>query len=138
MNRFNCLLGMTLAFAGQGQAQRVLYSSHTINQSGQDAAIKTIRPHWAFSNVITVIYKNGHTERIPKDSIWGYEDRHGRLYRYYKNEFYRVRKVENLVYYTILRPTGQSVANRRLFSKSYDSPLRWTKAKARRDSNYLD
>jgi hypothetical protein len=133
MKRFILVLVIISGLALTGYAQQVLYSSQDIHQSYKGPAIKSIRQNWVFSPAITVRYVDGHTERIPKDSIWGYEDRRGRLYRYYKNEFYKIRKEKDVIYYTIQRPNGEGITNHHYFSQDYDTPLRWTKNKARRD-----
>ncbi len=137
MDRFIFSLAILFAFGSNGWAQRVLYSSQAINQSYQGPAIRTIRPRWYFASNITIKYADGRSQDVPKDSVWGYEDQRGRLYRYYKRDFYRVLNTEGLVRYSILRPTGRGVADYQYFSQDYDSPLRWTKAKARRDSSQV-
>lgn len=133
MNRIVLLLGM-LSLGPAALAQRVLYSSQDIDRAYEGPAIRTIRTHWYFSPTITVHYRDGRTQDVPRDSIWGYEDRRGRQYRYYKRDFYRVLNANGLIRYSIMRPTGRGVANMRYFSQDYDSPLRWTKARAGRDS----
>ena len=137
MNRFVFLLAILFVSSSNGWAQRVIYSSQAINEPYQGPAILTIRPHGYFRSTITIKYADGRSQDVPKDSIWGYEDQRGRLYRYYKHDFYRVANTEGLVRYTILRPTGHGVANYKYFSQDYDSPLRWTRAKARRDSSQI-
>lgn len=136
MRRFICLFAI-LTLGHTGLAQRVLYTSQDIGQPYQGPAIKAIRPHWYFSSTLTINYKDGHSQDVPRDSIWGYEDRRGRRYRYYKHDFYRVLATDGLVRYSIQRPSGRGVADFRYFSQDYDSPLRWTKAKARRDSTAI-
>jgi hypothetical protein len=138
MSRFISLFGIMLALSPIVQAQRVLYSSQSIKQRYHGPLIKAIRPHSVFTQFITIKYADGHSEQIDKDSIWGYEDRHGRIHRYYNKQFYLVRKANDVVYYSIQRPTGQGIANLRYFSQDYDSPLRWTKAKARNDSHQIE
>jgi hypothetical protein len=133
MSRLIFLLGI-LTLAHHCLAQRVLYTSQDISQPYQGPAIRAIRPHWYYSPTLTIKYKDGRSQDVPRDSIWGYEDRRGRRYRYYKGTFYRVLDANGLVRYSIQRPTGRGVANMHYFSQGYDSPLRWTKAKARRES----
>ena len=137
MNRSLFGLILLIIMAPACLAQRVIYSSQMIQQPYQGPAIKTIRPHLRFSSSITVKYTDGRKELIPKDSIWGYENSRGRLYRYYKREFYRVVAVSDLVRYVITRPNGRGVVNTRYFSHDYDSELYWRKAKARRDSSQV-
>ena len=135
MNRSLFWLALLILVAPTCIAQRVIYSSQLISQTYQGPAIKTIHPHRMLSSTISVKYTDGRHQVIPKDSIWGYEDTHGRLYRYYQHEFYRVTAVSDLIRYVVTRPNGRGVVNTRYFSRDYDSALYWGKAKARRDSS---
>ncbi|AUD05976.1 hypothetical protein [Spirosoma pollinicola] len=135
MNRSLFWLALLIVAAPTCIAQRVIYSSQLISQSYQGPAIKKIRAPGRFSSTITVKYTDGRKQIIPRDSIWGYEDARGRLYRNYKREFYRVTAVSDLVRYVVTRSNGRGVVNTRYFSRDFDSALYWGKAKARRDSS---
>ena len=137
MNRSLFVVVLLLAVGPAGLAQRVLYSSQAINQPYQGAAIKRIRPHWLYSPIITVHYADGRQQKVARDSIWGYEDQRGRVYRYYKHTFYLVLGAKDVVTYNSPRPVGRAVVNVRYFSHDYDSPIRMTESKARLDSSQI-
>lgn len=136
MNRSLFWLALLIVAAPTCVAQRVIYSSQMIAQSYQGPAIKKIRSPGRFSSTITVKYTDGRKQVIPRDSLWGYEDARGRLYRYYRHEFYRVTAVSDSVRYVVTRANGRGVVNTRYFSRDFDSALYWRKAKARGDSSY--
>lgn len=76
MSRLIFLLG-ALTLALTCLAQRVLYTSQDISRPYQGSAIRAIRPHWYFSPTLTINYKDGRSQDVPRDRIWGYEDRRG-------------------------------------------------------------
>ncbi len=118
-------------------AQRVLYTSTDLAQPYDGPTLRNVRQHWALSPNITAVYADGHTEKVSRDSIWGYEDRKGRVYRFYRHGFYRLLPTSqktDLVRYRQLRNAGRGVAYVRYFSQTLDSPVRWTKRKAQKDT----
>lgn len=133
MIRLLILFAVVGAMHTESLAQRVLYNSQQINQPDTEQGIRNVRPNWALSPTITVVYDDGRKEKVDRKTIWGYEDRRKRVYRYHKNSFYRLINTGDVVRYRQLRTTGRGMASINYFSNNLDSPVRWTKRKARKD-----
>ena len=134
MIRLLILIAIVGVLHTESSAQRVLYNSQQLNQPNTKRSIRTIRPNWALSPTITVVYADGHKEKVDRETIWGYEDRKKRVYRYHKNGFYRLMDTGDVIHYRQSRTTGRGMASVNYFSSSLDSPVCWTKRKARKDT----
>lgn len=134
MKKALLLLTVSGLFYSAAFAQRIIYTSRTIQSPSQDAPIKALRFHWIYAPAITVKYIDGQTREVAKDSIWGYEDKLGHIYRYYKPYFYLVGDTDELISYSKPVPVGKGVSTAHYFSHDLDSPIRMTKAKALRDA----
>ncbi len=115
-------------------AQRVLYSSKDLNRPDAGRVVRNVRPNWRLASTVTVLYKNGGREKIARRTIWGYQDRWKRVYRYYRGSFYELVDTGELVRYNRDAIVGNGVLTEvRYFSKTLDSNVRRTKRRARRD-----
>ncbi|TKT94236.1 hypothetical protein [Dyadobacter frigoris] len=103
-----------------GQHQKLLYNSSDIGQS-DSLTIKTIRGQ-QYSRYVKVFNRSGTKIKIPKDSLWGFTDRKGHIYRFYKKLPYRVVFKNDFVKYIY---NGCRFTNI-FYSKSPDSEMvRW-------------
>lgn len=134
MTRLFILLTIISLFSLEGLAQRVLYSSQDLDQRYVRPVIRDVIPNGIFSSNITVLYQDGRRERIPRRSIWGYEDRKNRVYRYYEGSFLQVVEIGELVKYTHqgIISDGILIENT-YFSKTLDSAIHITKHRAAKD-----
>jgi hypothetical protein len=118
-------------------AQRVLYNSQDLEQPGPTQTIRTIRPGGALSSTITVVYADGHKEKILRKDIWGYEDQKSRVFRYYGKSFFQLRDVGELVRYVVPQLGVDGLLTQyTYFSKTLDSTIHGSKRRARNDSTY--
>lgn len=120
----------------RSSAQRIFYTSRTLNKPDSGRPIRAIHPHWglgSFASNVIVIYQDGRKQKISRDSIWGFEDTDHSIYRAYQWELYRVDSLANLIYYTNVTRRGSP----RYFSKGLDTPLRSTKRAARADTVFV-
>lgn len=125
------------------QPNRVLYRSNDINQSNGVDSIVRIRPggSWLARNVKLTL-RNGERKTIPKKAIWGYSDAKGIVWRRFRNTYYQVLKIGDLVEYEIIesRPIGNGgVINEpvRKYSKTLDSKIVGSRKRALRISEEL-
>ena len=110
------------------QAQSLLKSSSEINHAIADTAIKKIKPQ-KFGRTLKVKYKDGSQQRIKMDSLWGYKDKKGRIFRLYKNVPYQILKENEFVTYFINSNTTMGPRTYRFYSKTRDSEIVMRKRK---------
>lgn len=103
-----------------GQHQKLLYHSSDIGQS-DSLTIKKIRGH-QYRKYVKVIKVDGTKTKVLKDSLWGFTDRKGRIFHYYKRIPFRVIFKDDFVKYVY----HNGRYSHTLYSKSLDSEMvRW-------------
>ncbi|GGB76730.1 hypothetical protein GCM10011325_00280 [Dyadobacter sediminis] len=78
---------------------------------------------------LKVVYKNGQKRKILKSSLWGFQNRSGKLYRLYDNKAMRVLRQSGIIKYAYKQPGTNHFSWR--YSADLDSPVFRTKRKAR-------
>jgi hypothetical protein len=111
-----------------GQNPALMYTSHSGVSEDSIGVIKRIKS--PVGKKVKVIYSNGQKSKILKSELWGFRTRSGRLYRLYDGKALRVVKQNDIVKYEYKQP-GTTCYSRR-YSANLDSPVVWTKRKARR------
>ena len=137
MKLYHLMLGCSLMLAENALGQRaaLFYRSTDIDTVSPDSSIRDIWPQ-KFGKHMRIKYKTGVKKKVLKDAVWGYRNRKGSLYRMYKGMPYLVVKngtyvkyfYEDLVY---IDPTFIPNSEAR-YSATLDSPIVFTKRKARR------
>ncbi|MFD1144806.1 hypothetical protein ACFQ4C_26995 [Larkinella insperata] len=116
------------------EPNRLLLQSTDINNTTASQPVKSIHPSFLGFGNLTIRYADGRTEKVSKKSVWGYTDKKGRVYRYYRNTYFEVLDLDEVVRYERTRP--HSPKNPRLqqfYSKTLDSKLFNSRKKALRD-----
>jgi hypothetical protein len=137
MKTFQLILGFTLLIAGSavGQQAALYYQSADIDKTQPDNSIRNIDVQ-KLGRYLVIKYKNRAKTKVPKDSVWGFRDKKGRLYRMFKGEPYEVVKKNGYVRYAYdsfiyIEPT--LIPNKEArYSATLDSPIVRTKKKALR------
>ena len=111
------------------QPNRILYTSQDINRAESIDSIVKLKPgnSWLARNV-KIILRNGEQKTIPKKTIWGYSDAKGTIWRRFKNDYYQIFRIGDVIEYEIIEPrtVGPSmVINEpvRKYSKTLDSKI---------------
>lgn len=137
MKLYHLMLGCSLILAENAQGQRaaLFYRSADIDAMRPDSTIRDIWPQ-KFGKYMRVKYKTGIKTKVPKDAVWGYRNRKGKLFRIYKGQPYQVVKNGQYVKYyyqdfIYIEPALVSNLEAR-YSTTLDSPIVFTKRKARR------
>ncbi|WP_342084844.1 hypothetical protein [Dyadobacter sp. OTU695] len=137
MKTFQLFLGFALLLGRNGLCQQaaLYYHSTDIDAIMPDSSIRNI---WAqkLGRSIVIKHKNGVKTKLPKDAVWGFRDKKGRLYRMFKSEPYEVVKKDGYVRYSYdsfiyIEPTLIPYKEAR-FSTTLDSPIVRSKKKALR------
>lgn len=120
------ILGLTffMCTVSLCQKQAILYSSRDIGKT-RSAAFEKIRvpEHGRF---VKIRHADGTKSKILKDSLWGYSDNKGRIYRLYKNRSYRVFAREDYIKYSYSNSgglTGLHAGKYMRYSKTLDSKI---------------
>lgn len=128
------ILVICLVATIEGYAQRVFFTSQDLNRPASATVLKHVRPNLAVSRNITVVYQDGRKTRVPRNAIWGFEDRQKRVYRLYKNDFFEVVERGDLIRYVrSTRATDGQPTIYTYFSKTLDSDIHWKIRKAKKD-----
>lgn len=115
---FLLLLFIGCSFSASfGQHQKVLYKGTDIGQS-DSSTVKTIRAQ-QYSRYLKVLNRDGTKTRVLKDSLWGFSDRKGHIFRFRKRLPYRVIFKNDFVKYVY---NGCRFTNI-FYSKSPDSEM---------------
>lgn len=149
MNRYIHFFWLVLLTACSAKQQplritpnRLLFHSTEMAQAASADSIKWIRPILFQRKVVKVRYPDNRDAVIARDSIWGYSDRRGRVYRRYRKTFLEVVQVGELIKYeeqtTTAYPVngqvmGATVTNT-YYSRNLDSQIFSSPKKALRDS----
>ncbi|MBO0934476.1 hypothetical protein [Fibrella aquatilis] len=127
------------------QPNRLLTSSAALNDpaTAPDTTIKRIRAAGWLSRKIVIKKQDGSVVRIPKNTVWGYSDKNGKVWRRYRATFYQVIRIADVVEYQDVvaqtyavngQPyTVQQTVTR--YSRTLDSPIYGTKRRALRDES---
>lgn len=92
------------------------------NTEGKNRKIKKIkRADW--SDKIIVYYSNGNKKTFSSDSLWGFRDNDGNIFRSFKGELYNLRQQDSLCIYSMDHNTGKVNYTNYYFSKSLDSNI---------------
>ncbi|MEO6685353.1 MAG: hypothetical protein ABIN24_05285 [Dyadobacter sp.] len=100
-----------------GQHQKLLYHSSDIGKS-DSLTIKKIHPQ-QYSKYVKIRNQDGTKSKILKDSLWGFTDRKGHIFRFRKRLPYRVVFKKDFVKYVY---NGCRFTNI-FYSKSPDSDM---------------
>lgn len=77
--------------------KRLLFSPSEIAMSRNDSLYaKKIR--LKKSNIL-IYYRNGSKISVPYDSVWGYQEKNGNIFRIYAKEIYKIEKTGKLIIY---------------------------------------
>ncbi|MCF0073487.1 hypothetical protein LZD49_23615 [Dyadobacter sp. CY261] len=137
MKASQLIFGFALLVAGNALGQRaaLLYRSTDIETTQPDSSIRNIWPQ-KFGRYMVIKYKNGVKTKVPKDAVWGFRDKKGRLYRMFKREPFEVVKNEGYVRYafnSFIYIDPMIIPHKEArFSATLDSPIVFTKKKALR------
>lgn len=111
------------------QPNRVLYTSGELNQLADADSITKIRPgnFWMAKN-LRLTLRSGERKTIPKQDIWGYSDEKGNVWRRFRNSYYQVLKISDVVEYEITEPrnVGRNIVVQepvKKYSKTLDSRI---------------
>lgn len=122
------ILFLALSASCFGQKAALMYTSHSSVSEDSVGMIKRIKS--PVGKKVKVIYANGQKTKILKSELWGFQNSRGRVYRLYDSKALRVVKQNDIVKYEYKQP-GTTCYSRR-YSADLDSPVVWTKRKARR------
>jgi len=99
MNKSSLLILITLVISTiSAKAQGILYSGEDVYKEKLDTNVYDARM-LLFSNKILVLYKNKTRKKVPDKSVWGFENRQGEKFRYWKGEFYQIKDAGKLSIY---------------------------------------
>lgn len=123
---------------------RLLYSSADVSRPNvtADPSVRAVRKAGFFSNDIVTVKQDGSQTRVPENTLWGYVDKDGKVWRRYRKDFLEVRQIGVLVEYIELRSEQRRVNGRTqysrnrvsLFSRTLDSPIYQSRSRALRDN----
>ncbi|QRR00683.1 hypothetical protein [Dyadobacter sandarakinus] len=117
-----------------GQQAALMYDSQHAVTKDSIGVIKRIASH-PLSRNLKVVYTNGKKRKVPEKEVWGFRGRTGHLYRVYKGDVFRVMPKKDFVRYE-RHLTGTHYQVR--FSSDLDSPMVWSKRKARKYGSQLN
>ncbi|MBO0937672.1 hypothetical protein J2I47_14030 [Fibrella sp. HMF5335] len=148
--RYLLLLFMVSACTARYQPLRV-QPNRLINNSSAlyspvtapDTTIKRIRAAGWLSRNIVIKNQDGSVLRVPKNTVWGYSDKNGKVWRRYRSGFYQVIRIADVVeYQDIVSQTYQTNGHTYTtqqpvirYSRTLDSPIYGTRRRALRDDN---
>ncbi|GAB3998723.1 hypothetical protein GCM10028807_47190 [Spirosoma daeguense] len=127
-------LGTRLAL----QPNQILYSSADLNTTSLSDSITRIKGRDFFlDKSLRFTLQNGERKKISKKDIWGYSDGKGRVWRCYRNSFYQVLRINDVIEYEIVE--RRHVGNNMLvdetvkkFSKTLDGKIVGSRQRALR------
>jgi len=130
---------VTLLLAQNALGQAALYfRSSDIKNASIDSPIRDVLPQ-KFGKHMRIKYRNGDRAKILKESVWGFRNRKGRLYRMYKGEPYEVVEKDGYIKYrydtfVYTAPAFIPITEDR-YSATLDSPIVFSKKKAQQKRN---
>lgn len=115
------------------EPNRILHRSADVHNAGTGEPIESVRPILLSYGNLMVRYPDGRAEKVSRKNIWGYTDQKGRVYRYYRNAYYEVITMGDVVHYRKEGPQLPRQAPRTYYSKTLDSRVVPNRRKALRD-----
>lgn len=93
------ILLLILIGTGCCQAQTVFYKVEDfLTQEGQ--SVNKVKPALFNPKILHITDSNGLRKYVSSNSIWGFKNEDGEVYRVYRNDFYRVIEVGPLMVYS--------------------------------------
>lgn len=124
-----------MAENASGQHTALFYRSAEIETAPRDSTIRDVWPQKS-GKYMLIKYRNGLKTKVPKDSVWGFRDRKGNVFRMYERVPYLVVENETYVKYhyeteIYIEPTfiPHTLS---YFSETLDSPIKSSKKKLAR------
>jgi hypothetical protein len=127
------------------QPNRLIDNSSAIYSQATtpDTTVKRIRAAGWLSRNIVIKKQDGSVLRVPKNTVWGYSDKNGKVWRRYRSGFYEVLRVADVVEYRDMvsqtyQTNGHSYTNQQpiiRYSRTLDSPIYGTRRRALRDDS---
>ena len=128
---FSVLLLLASCLCSFAQHPALMYNrQHPVTEDSVGVIKRIAAP--PLSKKLKVVYENGRKRKVLKDDVWGFQDRRGRLFRVYEGAVYRTIIKDDIVKYQRQKPGTNEYQWR--YSTDLDSPLYWTKRKARRNA----
>ena len=109
---------LPLVLAGQN----ILRHNNESMQVSGDTLIRRITPQ-RYGKYVRIRYYDGSKQKVFKDSLWGYIDKHGSVYRIYHRQSYRVLKKDEIVKYTYKKYVGKAWRTYLAYSTDLDSRI---------------
>lgn len=150
MKKLTILLAIALSSCSPDRAtltvqpNRILYSSTDINGATTADSIIRIKPgNFVFAKNVRLTLQNGERKTISKKAIWGYSDEKGKLWRRFRNTFYQIMEVSDVVEYEkiVPRTTGPNMVIYepvKMHSKTLDSKIVGSRKRALRSDDVLN
>lgn len=109
---------LPLVLAGQN----ILRHSNESMQVSGDTLIRRITPQ-RYGKYVRIRYHDGSKQKVFKDSLWGYIDKKGSVYRIYRRQQYRVLESDQIVKYAYKKYVGKAWRTYLAYSKNLDSRI---------------
>ncbi|UFH52931.1 hypothetical protein [Spirosoma sp. KNUC1025] len=110
------------------EPNRLLYSSKELNQPSTADSIARIKPSGFIGKNLKLTLRNGERRIVSRKTVWGYSDAKGNIWRRFKNDYYQVLRVSDVIEYEVIesRTVGPNmVINEpvKMYSKTLDSKI---------------
>ncbi|GAB3913635.1 hypothetical protein GCM10028803_58040 [Larkinella knui] len=120
---------------------QLLSRSSDVFRTEPGRPIKAVRSIFLNAKNLNVHYLDGQSEIVPRNEVWGYSDKKGRIYRLYKRAQYEVVNVGDVITYeqqstqNTLVGSQTTVTNviETFYSKTLDSKIFSSRKKALQD-----
>lgn len=117
------------------QKAALFFQSTDIENARTDSSIRDVWPQ-KLGKYMRIKYRNGTKTKVPKESVWGFRNKKGRLYRMYRGEPYEVVVKDGYIKYyyetfVYIEPALIPDTETR-YSTTLDSPIVFSRKKARR------
>ena len=120
------IFSLVAMFSAYAQKPALIYDGDSSDSPGTSAGIRKIRPQ-GVGKYVKVYYEDGRTEKIAKDSLWGYRDKKGNTFRMYRREPYLIISDNEIVTYAHRKMVGNGNGvvwqTYRLYSLTRNSPI---------------
>ncbi|WP_420150326.1 hypothetical protein [Spirosoma sp.] len=123
------------------QPNRILYSSSDMNETSTADSIAQIKPgNFVFAKNLRLRLQNGERKTIAKKAIWGYSDEKGKVWRRFRNSYYQIMEVSDVVEYEKIEPRnvgpGMVIYEPvKMYSKTLDSKIVGSRRRALRSDD---
>ncbi|TDE09420.1 hypothetical protein [Dyadobacter psychrotolerans] len=102
--------------------QRILRYSNESKRATGDTLIEKITPQ-RYGRYVRIRYYDGSKQKLFKDSLWGYIDKKGTVYRIYRREHYKVLETDEIGKYAYKKYVGKAWRTYPAYSKNLDSRI---------------